>query len=385
MKERWFEAFRQDPHQAVSDLFTGRAGVGVDMRVDVPELLRQWFPRDLTNDRLHLDEALLWWLRQMRHDHGVVVKRIGCRAYGKRIGDALIALQLLDLPRARDAICRDLDDWLSWLSPLRLAPERDPALECYRLLTYGQLDTRHTARWLRLAEDVRPEYLTVALAGLRRLPTGGDARQNQVLMLQALLRRAVVCFKDAEDARGFFNGRFAAVRGLFPRAPDHWNAVLDCALTELDHVESPVAEDLAAHLREKRAASTVLASLPNSPRSIRVVVLRNLECDHGLAQLFNILEHRYYKRASAASDSHGTKQIRATIERVLTFSTKWFQSKGRHQLVRSNELASVAKSHAHIQWKLRKMNTEWWRTSPGVRERQVAELDDEQLLLGVER
>ena len=42
MKDRWFEAFRQDPEQALSDLFTGRAGLGSAMRLGVPELLQQW-------------------------------------------------------------------------------------------------------------------------------------------------------------------------------------------------------------------------------------------------------------------------------------------------------------------------------------------------------
>ena len=230
MSDRWLEAFRRNPHEAVSDLFTGRAGVGSDMRLDVPELLYHWFPPDLADDRDRLDDALLSWLRDMRDGYSSLVRRIGFPVYGKRVGDALIALQLLDLPRAKDAIRGDLDSWLRWLSPLRLGPERDPALECYRLLTHGQPDAGHTAMWLRLAADGRPEYLTVALAGLQLLPNGGDARENQVLMLQALLHHAVATHHEATEARGFFNRRFAALRGLFPRSPQHWDRILDDAL-----------------------------------------------------------------------------------------------------------------------------------------------------------
>ena len=247
MTNRWFEAFRRDPHEAVSDLFTGRAGVGLEMHLDVPELLCRWFPTSREDDRSRLDGALLWWLHEMQGSYVSLVERLGFPVYGKRICDALIALQLLDLPCARDRIRADLAAWLSWLTPLRLASERDPALECYSLLTHGQSDIGHMAMWLRLAADRRPEYLTVALAGLRRLPNGGDARQNQVLMLQALLRHAVVRFHDVNGARHFFNRRFAAVRGLFPRAPAHWNGILDDALHSLEHEQNPVAVNLAAH------------------------------------------------------------------------------------------------------------------------------------------
>ena len=179
MSDSWFEAFRRDPDRAVADLFSGRAGTGSDLRLDVPELLYQQFPPSLPNERARLDDALGSWLSDMREGYASQVQRLGFSVYGKRVGDALVALQLLDLPQTRDRIRTDTDAWLRWLSPLRLAPERDPALECLRLLIRGQPDTRHTALWLRLAADPRPEYLTVALAGLRLLPNQDDARKNQ--------------------------------------------------------------------------------------------------------------------------------------------------------------------------------------------------------------
>ena len=259
MKDRWFKALREDPRQAVSDLFSGRAGVAFETRLDVPELLCRWFPKDLEDDRSRLDDALLWWLCEMRRSDPSALDRMAFAVYSKRVCDALITLQLLDLPRARDAIRNDLAAWLRWLSPLRLASERDPALECCRLLTQGQRETGHMAMWFRLAEDRRPEYLTVALVGLRRLPNDGDPRQNQMLMLQALFRHAVVRFTDVDGARRFFNRRFAAVRGLYPRAPAHWKGVLADALHGLDHVEG-LAGDLATHLREKRPAKERVAS-----------------------------------------------------------------------------------------------------------------------------
>ena len=174
MNDRWFEAFRCDPDQAVSDVFSGRAGVGSHLRLDIPELLYQAFPPASTNERARLDIALLSWLSGMRDEYPAQVERLGFSVYGKRVGDALIALQLLDLPEARRRIRTDLDTWLRWLLPLRLA--------------------------------------------------GG--------------------------ARTFFNRRFAAVRALYPRSPEHWESVLGEALDEfLEYARDQVSNELVDLLR----------------------------------------------------------------------------------------------------------------------------------------
>ena len=320
MSDRWLQAFRSDPEAAVSALFTGRAGVGFDMRLDVPELLYQWFPPDLAEERGRLDDALFSWLRNMRDDYASSVQRLGFPVYGKRIGDALIALQLLDLPRARDAIRSDLDAWLRWLSPLRLAPERDPALECYRLLTHGQPDAGHAAMWLRLATDGRPEYLTVALAGLQRLPNDGNARKNQMLMLQALLRHAATVHHDVNAARRFFDRHFAALRGFaalpgfFPRSPKHWNRVLEDALDSSSNpAQAQMTKDLADDLRERslskqpRSSSRPAhSSLPTKEEMTGLAkdIDKLAQSSETLAsRLFSLLE-RYHAHALATSDSH---------------------------------------------------------------------------------
>ena len=229
MNEQWFEAFRGDPDQAVSDLFSGRAGVGSYLRLDVPELLYQAFPPTLTDERAQLDRALLSWLKGMREAYPAHVKRLGFPVYAKRVGDALIALQLLELPQARQGIRAELGAWLRWLSTLRLAPDRDPALECFRLLTRDQPETGHTAMWLRLAADPRPEYLTVALAGLQQLPNQDDAQKNQMLMLQwfqAQGHRNAHEWTLREMLRLFPNDDHACVelgRVLIDQGEEHWD------------------------------------------------------------------------------------------------------------------------------------------------------------------
>ena len=318
MSDPWFEAFRRDPDRAVADLFSGRAGAGSDLRLDVPELLYQQFPPSLADERAQLDDALGSWLSDMREGYASQVQRLGFSVYGKRVGDALIALQLLDLPRTRGRIRTDTGAWLGWLSPLRLAPERDPALECFRLLTRGQPDARHTALWLRLAADPRQEYLSVALTGLRLLPNQDDARKNQALMLQALLRRAVRIHHEAGAARTFFDRHFAALRGLFPRGPQHWNPILNEVLDGfLEHTKEPIARELADAFRaEVRTDSQARRRRPSSGRARMLMPVTQEEwgnlmsdirgSDHRpetlVRRLFEILERNHdYAKATGVS------------------------------------------------------------------------------------
>ena len=310
MSDPWFARFRDDPDRAVADLFSGRAGVGSSLRLDVPELLYQAFPPHRTDERAQLDDALWKWLIDMRDSYEDRVERLGFSVYGKRLCDALTALQLLDLPEARNRVRADLNAWQRWLIPLRLAPERDPALECLRLLTRGQPDARHTALWLRLATDPRPEYLTVALAGLQSQPNQDDARMNQMLMLQALLRHAVKVRHEANAARNFFKRGFAALRGLFPRAPRHWDQSLNEALDGfVESMPERMASELAETLREATARGPKRPS-PCEPApkeqfdQLKADIHNSRYPPETLAErLFTLLEqnHRY---AEATGTSH---------------------------------------------------------------------------------
>ncbi|MCY4372457.1 MAG: hypothetical protein OXC31_01715 [Spirochaetaceae bacterium] len=305
MSAPWFKSFLLGPEKAVADLFSGRAGVGSSTRLDVPELLYQAFPPDLIQEREQLDQALMAWLLDMREDYASHVKRLGFTAYGKRVGDALIAMQLLELPEGRRRIREDLSDWVRWLRPLRLAPERDPALECFRLLTRGQPDGGHTALWLRLAADPRPEYLTVALAGLQLLPNQDNAETNQTLMLHALLRHSVKRHHEPRGARTLFTRHFAALRGLFPRAPQHWNRVLEEALEGfLNYTNEQLAMELSDTLRTtwlaghgKSSTGRTAAVMPVAQEEWSDLQSRILSFEHPpetlSRRLFEILEQNH--------------------------------------------------------------------------------------------
>ena len=359
MNERWWGAFRDAPEQAVADLFDGRAGTGA---LDVPEMLYQAFPTRMAEDRALLDRALGSWLDQMRKNYATEVKQLDIAVYGKRIGDALIALQLLELSDTRERIRTDVDAWIRWLLPLRLAPERDPALECWRLLTQGQRDGRHIALWLRLAEDPRAEHLTVALAGLARLPNDGNALANQHLTLRALLRHASVNYHDIGAARRFFSRRFAAVQFVFPRAPSHWHQVLNSVLQTSEDAPPELVQTLVG--KSKQAANLGIEPVSTEQRNhLEAAITQGQGASDELAErLFNILEqNRAYALATGVSDyfvrtlcnlghlllvGHGRLgddamvRLGESIDRALvwepnnpycwTFWAEWFQHQGHY-------------------------------------------------------
>lgn len=250
MNADWVAVFRQNADQAITDLFSGRAGAGSGFRLDVPELLYQAFPVDRADDREKLDGALLRWLRNMRTDHPLQVRKLGMSAYAKRLVDALVAIQLVDLPNSRAHIRSDLDAWLRWLSPLRLAPDRDPALECWRLVSRDQTTVGNAATWLRLAGDPRPEYFNVAWVGLKLLPNNGDARSNQLLMVHAAIRHAsATSHGDVGTARKSCNRRLAVLRGIFPRSPGYWKRILLDVTDEIIECEAGFSREVAHRLR----------------------------------------------------------------------------------------------------------------------------------------
>ncbi len=254
MIDRWLSAFAADPQTAVNDLFSGRAGLGSGMRLDVPEILYQEFPAvpELQDARQKLDAALFAWFAAMRNEYSRQISRLGFGVYSKRLCDCLIAVQLLNLPMFPYQLRQGLDSWLRWLAPLRLAPECDPRLECWRLIARHQEDAGHTAAWLRLAGDTRSEYLAVALLGLQGCPN--DAQSNQVLMLTALLLHESACWPSGAEANAHFKRRYAALRGLgpYPRGPQHWQQNLEAALTVFQHLgKNKTAKELHQILSEK--------------------------------------------------------------------------------------------------------------------------------------
>jgi predicted Zn-dependent protease len=279
MMQSWRKSFEKDATQAVADLFSGRAGIAANFRRDVPEILFHEFPDipAFTADREKLENALVRWLENMRRDYTAQIKRLGYAVYAQRICDALRALQLLDFPRCIYHLREVHQAWLRWLEPLRLAPERDPALESWRLISQHQPATASSAPWLKLAADSRPEYLAVALLGLERQPLG-NIKNNQTLMLAALVQHCANN-DNPEQAAAEFNRRYISLRGRYPRGPEHWRQRLDATLKALTTHQSPsklqrlITQLESAQPRQTRKKQDSIPSGPSLDEKNRLLEL----------------------------------------------------------------------------------------------------------------
>jgi cytochrome c-type biogenesis protein CcmH/NrfG len=313
MMWRWRESFAQNPDKAVADLFSGRAGLGVAFRRDLAEILFHEFPDQPAQaaDRERLDAALLGWLEAMRRNYPREVARLDFDVYGKRLCDALQALQLLNLPRSIHHIREVHSAWLRWLAPLRLAPERDPALESWRLLSLRQPEEASPAPWLQLAGDHRPEYLSVALLGLQRLPTP-EQEKNQVLLAAALLQHYGQMPGDPAQNLPEFKRHLATLRGLYPRGPEHWQKVLRIALDSLEkHLVPPHARqflDLVGKQGNKptgrTASQNTICPTPKQNEAVLQAINDKRQDTDSVSQKFLQLVEGYLRFAEHTGDSY---------------------------------------------------------------------------------
>ena len=313
--EQWYDFFLRDPQQAVADLFGGRAGLGSSLRLDIPELLYQEFPDmpEYAEPRQVLDNALWHWLSTMHRDYAAQVERLQYGVYSKRLCDALISVHLLDLPNTNYHLRKNLTNWLNWLTPLRLASERDPALECWRVLTRRQADNASPAPWLQLATDSRLEYFSVAMVGLQRLPNNHNAQRNQQMQLLALLQH-VSLFSDSNQAYKFFNQQYAALQAIYPAAPDHWQNLLITVTEGFKHkAQSSVAEELLEKLRQpskpqRRQRKTSPVAIQPADETEYVALLKDIEnlrrTAEALAERVFSLLNKNYAYAQATGDSY---------------------------------------------------------------------------------
>lgn len=249
---QWRAQFAENPQQAVSDLFSGRARLGASMRLDVPEILYYEFPEEQAERREQLDTALLGWLTDMRNHCQPQMQRLGFAVYARRLCDGLQSIHLLDLPRSTAKLRELQDSWLTFLRPLRVAPERDPALELLRVLTRHQPQHAGPALWQQLAGEPRAEYLQVALLGLQRLPLT-NAADNQRLMLHALLLHAIRQDGSPTHAASAYRQQFKALQQRYPRGPQHWHQLEQQALAAVGSHPLPGKEAFLQELAQRSA------------------------------------------------------------------------------------------------------------------------------------
>lgn len=311
MIERWRELFERDAVRAVADLFSGRAALGASMRLDVPEILHYEFPEKPEQQarREALDGALLNWLSDMRSNYQREVRRLDFAVYARRLCDGLQAVHLLDLPRSTFQLRELQDSWLRFLKPLRIAPERDPALELWRVLTRRQSSASNLAIWQMLATDSRPEYLDVALLGLQLLPLQ-DKADVQRQMLRALMIHYMSLSGSPTNAVARYRQHLAALQVLYPRGSVHW-AGLEQQLEEaFDKHSSSTCSVFFSELKQRRKGQKPSVARPLDCPSkletdrVRNDILESRQTTAGVFAQFRQLIERLQRYADQTGDAY---------------------------------------------------------------------------------
>ncbi|MFA7239043.1 MAG: tetratricopeptide repeat protein [Sulfuricellaceae bacterium] len=230
----WLDKLLANPQLAVADLLSGRANKSPYARLRNAEFLYQILQNREGLDAEYdaLETALIGWLDARRNENWAARTRRGMAAYIGALIEALSAIQMLSLKRVAYQLSEQHNTYLRWLEPLRLGTASDPALELWRCHALLPQDSHYLPYWMRFcveAGDARPvTYLTVALQGLRELPTG-QANDNLRYALRGLAQR-YLARQNTSEAKNEFKQYHATLHYSYPRAPETWRTVWDAAL-----------------------------------------------------------------------------------------------------------------------------------------------------------
>lgn len=210
--QRWADALRQEPRQAVADLLRGAAAISPYERVAPHEFLLAVLPRgsrlvnqtllgeppsgstetDMSADLPALvDTGLSAWLLAQREAALPPARKLG--AYAAQICEALQWPLYFALPQTRTALQADRALWLRWLGTLTLSAYRDPEYDYWQVLA-AQLDDNLQFFWQSFVVEAghtrSSRYLNLGLLALAKLPlTEDDGPRNLRLQVQALVNR----------------------------------------------------------------------------------------------------------------------------------------------------------------------------------------------------
>ena len=211
--QRWADALRQEPRQAVTDLLRGAADISPYERVAPHEFLLAVLPRgsrlvnqillgeprigstetDMSADLPALvDVGLSAWLLAQREAALPSARKLG--AYAAQVCEALQWPLYFALPQTRAVLLTERAQWLRWLGTLTLSAYRDPEYDYWQVLAAQQTDDNLQFFWQSfLVEAGRSRslrYLNLGLLALAKLPLSeDDSLRNLRLQVQALVNR----------------------------------------------------------------------------------------------------------------------------------------------------------------------------------------------------
>ncbi|MFA7241986.1 MAG: tetratricopeptide repeat protein [Sulfuricellaceae bacterium] len=211
--QRWADALRLAPRQAVADLLRGAADVSPFERVAPHEFLLAVLPRNSRNVSpallgeprsasaetdasadlpACLDAGLTDWLLAQRLAPLPPAGKLG--AYAAQVCEALQWPLYFALPQTRAALQAERALWLAWLGALTLSAYRDPEYDYWQVLAAQQADDQLQSFWQSFVVEAgrtrSARYLNLGLLALAKLPLSeDDSLRNLRLQVQALVNR----------------------------------------------------------------------------------------------------------------------------------------------------------------------------------------------------
>jgi predicted Zn-dependent protease len=211
--QRWADALRQAPRQAVADLLRGAADISPYERIAPHEFLLAVLPRgsrlvnqtllgepptnstetDMSADLPALvDAGLSDWLLAQREAALPPARKLG--AYVTQVCEALQWPLYFALPQTRSVLQTERAQWLRWLGTLTLSAYRDPEYDYWQVLAAQQADDNLQFFWHSFVVEAgrtrSSRYLNLGLLALSRLPLSeNDSLRNLRLQVQALVNR----------------------------------------------------------------------------------------------------------------------------------------------------------------------------------------------------
>lgn len=211
--QRWTDALRQEPRQAVTDLLRGAADISPYERVAPHEFLLAVLPRSsrLVSQTLLgeppsnstetdmsaalpalVDTGLAAWLLAQREAALPPARKLG--AYAAQVCEALQWPLYFALPQTRVALLAERAQWLRWLGTLTLSAYRDPEYDYWQVLAAQQADDNLQFFWQSFVAEAgrtrSSRYLNLGLLALAKLPLSeDDSLRNLRLQVQALVNR----------------------------------------------------------------------------------------------------------------------------------------------------------------------------------------------------
>ena len=221
--QKWLDEFARRPLEALEHLLYGKVWLGGYESAEVAQALPQFLP---VAQHEALDSALCDWLaKQLKNNEPP--EEVSPKAYARALVNAFGLVQAIDLPRSRGWCTDHVARLWSWLKSQGAFPSRDPRPGFLRALTVSQLNRDLLSFWVSLCRQGHPEYVQLALFGLRRMPKDDDGTPERGVpraLMYGLLEYGRAAAQSGDVRKKEWLSEVDFLSAVYPLPKDKWVA-----------------------------------------------------------------------------------------------------------------------------------------------------------------